>query len=207
MANKGQKMKRIVFATKNPGKMKEIHMVLGYLGCEIVSMAESGIDLEIEENGRTFEENAIIKAEAIAAVCDDIVLADDSGLEVDCMDKQPGVYSARFLGEDTSYDYKNRYIIDQCAGKTGEERSARFVAAIACSQKGYPTITTRGVIEGQIAYEPAGDNGFGYDPIFYLPERGLTTAQLPLEEKNKISHRGKGLEAMKPYLRQRLDEE
>ena len=201
------KKQRIIFATGNEGKMREIRMVLGDLDCEILSMKEAGIAVDIVEDGTTFEENAVIKAEAIAAVTDDIVLADDSGLEVDCMGGAPGVYSARFLGEDTSYEIKNRYIIDQCEGKVGEERSARFVAVIACAQKGHPTVTKRGVIEGLIADEPAGENGFGYDPIFYLPERGLTTAQLSLEEKNTISHRGRGLTAMKPVLEERLREE
>ena len=199
--------KRIVFATGNEGKMREIRMVLGDLGCEIVSLKEAGIHADIVENGKTFEENAVIKAEAIARQTGDIVLADDSGLEVDCMDGQPGVYSARFLGEDTSYEIKNQYIIDQCAGKVGQERSARFVAVIACAQQGHETVTARGVIEGIIADKPAGENGFGYDPIFYLPERGMTTAQLSLEEKNEISHRGRGLTAIKPVLRERLEEE
>lgn len=195
---------KIIFATGNEGKMREIRMVLGDLGCEILSMKEAGIQMDIVEDGTTFEENARIKAEAIAAVTDAIVLADDSGLEVDCMDKMPGVYSARFLGEDTSYVIKNQYIIDQCAGKVGAERSARFVAAIACAQKGYPTVTVRGVIEGEIAYEPKGENGFGYDPIFFLPAYGKTTAELPLEEKNQISHRGRGLRAIKPVIEERL---
>ena len=187
--------------------MREIRMVLADLGCEILSMKEAGISVDIVEDGKTFEENAIIKAEAIAKVTEAIVLADDSGLEVDCMGGAPGVYSARFLGEDTSYDIKNQYIIDQCAGKTGPERSARFVAAIACAQQGHPTVTRRGVIEGIIADHPAGTNGFGYDPIFFLPERGCTTAELSLKEKNQISHRGRGLEAMKPVLIKRLKEE
>lgn len=198
--------RKIVFATGNEGKMKEIRMILADLDCPVLSMKEAGIFMEIEENGSTFEENAVIKAEAIAAACGGIVLADDSGLEVDYLNQAPGVYSARFLGEDTSYDIKNRYIIDQLKEARGEERSARFVCAIACAAEGTATVTTRGTIEGEIGYEPQGENGFGYDPIFYLPEFGCSTAQLSPEQKNTISHRGRALEAMKEHLRYLLKE-
>ena len=167
-------------------------------------MKEAGISLDIEENGTTFEENAQIKAKAVAACTNDIVLADDSGLEVDYLNKEPGVYSARYMGEDTSYDIKNQAIIDKLADAKGDERSARFVCAIAAALPDGRLLTTRGTIEGQIGYEIVGDGGFGYDPIFYLPGRGVTTAQLSPEEKNQISHRGKALEAMKEKLREEL---
>lgn len=193
-------MRKIIFATGNEGKMKEIRMILSDLDYEICSMKEIGLDMEIEENGTTFEENAIIKARAISERTGEIVLADDSGLEVDYLNGEPGIYSARFLGEDTPYDVKNRYIIDQLADAKGDERSARFVCAIACVFPNGDVKTTRGTIEGLIGYEQKGSNGFGYDPIFYIPEYDCTTAELSAEVKNEISHRGKALEAMKEII-------
>lgn len=193
-------MRKIIFATGNEGKMKEIRMILSDLGYDICSMKEVGIDIDIEEDGKTFEENAIIKAKAISERTGEIVLADDSGLEVDYLDKAPGIYSARFLGEDTSYDVKNRYIIDKLTNAKGEERSARFVCAIACVFPDGVVETTRGTIEGYIGYEQKGENGFGYDPIFYIPEFDCTSAELSSEVKNSISHRGKALESMKKII-------
>lgn len=195
---------RIIFATSNEGKMKEVRMILADLGLEILSMKEAGILADIVEDGKTFEENACIKAGQIQKLAGGIVLADDSGLEVDYLDGAPGIYSARYMGEDISYDIKNQAIIDKLADAKGEERSARFVCAIAAALPDGRLLTTRGTIEGQIGYEIVGDGGFGYDPIFYLPERGMTTAQLSPEEKNQISHRGKALEAMKEKLREEL---
>jgi len=192
--------KRIIFATGNQGKMKEVRLILADTGYEVLSLKDIGYDKEIIEDGKTFEENALIKATTIAKETGDIVLADDSGLEVDYMDKQPGIYSARFLGEDTSYRIKNQYIIDQLKDAKGEERSARFVCAIACAYPDGRTMTTRGTIEGYIGYEERGENGFGYDPIFMYPEFNCSTAELSLEQKNKISHRGKALEAMKKLM-------
>ncbi len=192
--------KRIIFATGNEGKMREVRMILADLGYEILSLKDIGYDKEIIEDGKTFEENALIKARTIANERNEIVLADDSGLEVDYMDKQPGIYSARFLGEDTSYRIKNQYIIDQLKDAKPEERTARFVCAIACAYPDGRTITTRGTIEGYIGYEERGENGFGYDPIFMVPEFNCTTSELDLEQKNKISHRGKALEAMKKLI-------
>lgn len=193
-------MKRIIFATSNEGKMKEIRLILNDLGYDVVSMKEAGIHVDIIEDGLTFEENAIIKAKTIMEMTGEVVLADDSGLEIDAMDKAPGIYSARFLGEDTSYDYKNQYILDKLKDVHGEDRSARFVCAIACAFPDGEIITTRGTIEGQIGYEIAGENGFGYDPIFWIPEYQCTSSELTTEVKNKISHRGKALEAMKVKL-------
>ncbi|MBO5279556.1 MAG: RdgB/HAM1 family non-canonical purine NTP pyrophosphatase [Lachnospiraceae bacterium] len=198
-------MDKIVFATSNEGKMKEIRLILADLGVEILSMKEAGIQTDIAEDGKTFEENAIIKAKAVAAFTDAIVLADDSGLEVDYMDKQPGVYSARFMGESTPYSEKNRYIIDRLADAKDEERSARFVCVIAAVCPDGELLTTRATIEGRIAYEEEGDGGFGYDPILYLPEYGTTTAGLPIEEKNKISHRGKAFQLMKGKLKKKYE--
>ncbi len=194
-------MKKLIFATGNEGKMKEIRMILGDLGYEIQSMKEAGIDIDIVEDGKTFEENAIIKAKAISEVAGCVVLADDSGLEVDAMDKMPGIYSARYLGEDTPYSVKNQTIMDNLAGLPDEKRTARFVCAIAAAFPDGRVVTKRGTIEGIIGYEERGENGFGYDPIFFVPEYGKTTAELSPEEKNKISHRGKALEMMKEELR------
>ncbi|MBQ8640180.1 MAG: XTP/dITP diphosphatase [Lachnospiraceae bacterium] len=193
-------MKKIIFATSNEGKMKEIRMILDGCGCEVLSLKEAGIRVDIEENGTTFEENAVIKVKAIRPLTDAIVLADDSGLEVDWLGKAPGVYSARYMGEDTSYEIKNQAIIDQLEGVEGADRSARFVCVIAASLPDGSILTTRGTIEGEIAKTPAGAGGFGYDPIVYVPEFGMTTAELSAEAKNEVSHRGKGLRAMKAKL-------
>lgn len=193
-------MKKLIFATGNEGKMKEIRMILGDLDYEILSMKEAGIDVDIVEDGKTFEENAIIKATEISKIANCVVLADDSGLEVDAMDKMPGIYSARYLGEDTPYSVKNQTIIDNLAGLPDEKRTARFVCAIAAAFPDGRVVTKRGTIEGIIGYEERGENGFGYDPIFFVPEYGKTTAELSPEEKNKISHRGKALEMIKEEL-------
>ena len=192
---------RIVFATGNQNKMREIHEIMDDLGMEIVSMKEAGISADIVEDGTSFEENAVIKASAIARQCEDIVLADDSGLEIDYLNKEPGIYSARYMGEDTSYEIKNKNLIDRLEGVPKEQRTARFVCAIAAALPDGSTRTTRGTIEGYIGWEPAGENGFGYDPIFYVDEYGCSTAQLSPEEKNKVSHRGNALRAMREELR------
>jgi len=191
---------RIIFATSNEGKMKEIREILGDIGLPVLSMKEAGISADIVEDGDTFEANAMIKARAVHELCGDIVLADDSGLEVDYMDKAPGVLSARFMGEDTSYLIKNQYIIERLEGVTGSDRSARFVCVIGAVFPDGSEAGARGTVEGWIAFEPAGENGFGYDPIFLLPERGVTTAELSPEEKNEISHRGRALRAIRPVI-------
>ena len=191
-------MKKIIFATGNEGKMREVRMILQDLGVEILSLKEAGIAADVEENGTTFEENAVIKATEIMKMCGEIVLADDSGLEVDALNKEPGIYSARYMGHDTSYHIKNKSLIDRLEGKSGEERNARFVCVIAAAFPDGRVFTT----EGQIGYEERGENGFGYDPIFYLPEYGCYSAELPLEEKNKLSHRGKALRLMKEKLKE-----
>lgn len=193
----------MIFATGNQNKMREIKAILGDIGEEILSMKEAGIDIDIVEDGTTFEENAIIKAKAIMEATGQIVLADDSGLEVDALNKEPGIYSARYLGEDTSYEIKNKTIIDRLEGVEGDARSARFVCVIAAAFPDGEVVTTRGTIEGVIAKAPAGDNGFGYDPIVYVPEYGMTTGQMSPEVKNSISHRGKALMAMKKILEER----
>lgn len=193
----------MIFATTNQGKVREIKAILGDIGEDILSLKEAGISADIVEDGSTFEENAIIKAKAIMELTGQIVLADDSGLEVDAMNKEPGIYSARFMGEDTPYEEKNRAIIERLEGVEGDARSARFVCVIAAAFPDGEVITTRGTIEGVIAKEPAGTNGFGYDPIVYVPEYGMTTGQMEPEQKNAISHRGKSLVAMKKILKER----
>ena len=193
-------MKRMIFATGNAGKMKEIRMIMEDTGYEVISMKEAGVDIEIEENGSTYEENAMIKAKAVAAITGDTVLADDSGLEIDYLNKEPGVQSARYLGEDTPYAIKNASLISRLEGVPDEQRTARFVCAIAAVLPDGRELTTRATIEGRIGYEEKGNHGFGYDPIFYVPEFGKTTAELTEEEKNQVSHRGKALELMKKEL-------
>lgn len=192
--------KKIIFATGNEGKLEEIKQILEGSGLEIISMKEAGISVPIEENGTTFEENAVIKAKAIGAKTDCIVLADDSGLEIDYLNKEPGVFSARYAGEDTPYSIKNQMLLDRLEGVEKEQRTARFVCAIAAALPDGRVFTTRGTIEGYIGFAPAGEHGFGYDPIFYVPELECTTAELSPEQKNELSHRGKALRAMRAKL-------
>ena len=197
-------MTKIVFATGNQGKMREIKAIMADMDVEVVSMKEAGICIDIEEDGATFEENALIKARAIAKETDAIVLADDSGLEIDFLDKAPGVLSARYMGEDTPYEVKNAHILDLLKDVPGSERSARFVCSIAAVFPDGREFTTYATIEGEIGHKIAGENGFGYDPIFFVPEFGKTTAELSAEEKNEISHRGKALSMMKEILQKEI---
>lgn len=191
----------MIFATGNEGKLREIRMIMEDLGVRVLSLKEAGVTIEVEENGTTFEENAVKKARTIMEHTNQIVLADDSGLEVDALNKEPGVYSARYMGHDTSYHIKNQSLINRLEGKRGEERSARFVCVIAAALPDGRIFTTRGTMEGQIGYEEKGENGFGYDPIFYLPDYGCYSAELSLEQKNQLSHRGKALREMKEILK------
>ena len=191
-------MKSIILASNNKDKVKEVKEILK--GYDIISMKEAGIDVDIEENGTTFEENALIKARAIMKLTGQITMADDSGLEIDYLNKAPGVYSARFMGHDTSYDIKNKALIQKLEGVKEGDRSGRFVCAIAVCFPDGREIVKRGTMEGLIAEEIKGDNGFGYDPIVYLPEYGKTSGELAPEEKNKISHRGKALALIKEEL-------
>ena len=199
------KIDKIIFATGNEGKMKEVRMILADLQIPVLSMKEAWITADIVEDGTTFEENAVIKAQEIAKYAGKeeniVVLADDSGLEIDYLNKEPGIYSARYMGEDTSYKIKNANLIQRLNGVPDEKRTARFVCAIAAVLPDDSRAVTRGTIEGIIGYEEKGGNGFGYDPIFYLPEYQCYSAELAPEEKNKISHRGKALELMKEQLR------
>ena len=193
-------MKRIIFATGNEGKMREIRRIMEDLDVEILSLKEAGIQADIVENGNSFEENAVIKAKTVCGLTNEVVLADDSGLEIDYLNGEPGIYSARYMGEDTSYRIKNQNLIDRLAGVPQEKRTARFVCAVAAAYPDGTVKTALGTMEGIIGYEERGENGFGYDPIFFLPEYGCSSAELSMEEKNKISHRGKALEAIKEVL-------
>lgn len=191
----------MIFATGNEGKMKEIRRIMADTGMEILSMKEAGIWPDIQEDGGTYEENALIKARAVAALADTLVLADDSGLEVDWLDREPGIHSARYMGEDTPYSVKNANIIARLEGVPEEKRTARFVCAIAAVFPDGRELTVRAAIEGRIGYEERGGNGFGYDPIFYVPELHKTTAELTEDEKNQVSHRGRALRLMKEELK------
>ena len=198
---------RIVFATEKEKKMREVRLILADLGMEILSMKEAGADPDIVEDGKTFGENAEIKARAVWEQTGGIVLADDSGLVIDWLNGEPGVYSARYMGEDTSYEIKNQALIDRLAGVEGADRSARFVCNIAAVLPDGQVVHTEETMEGRIAEKPAGHEGFGYDPILYLPEFGKTSAEITIEEKNRISHRGKALEAMKVKLKELFGED
>ncbi len=194
-------MTRVIFATGNEDKMKEIRSILADTYPEILSMKEAGINIDIAEDGKSYEENSLIKARAVAAEAGVLVLADDSGLEIDFLNKEPGVYSARYMGEDTPYRIKNANLISRLEGVPEEKRTARFVCAIAAVFPDGRELTVRAAIEGVIGYQAKGSNGFGYDPIFYVPELGKTTAEMTEEEKNLVSHRGKALRLMKEELR------
>ena len=205
-------MDTIIFATGNKNKMIEIRMILADLGCKILSQKEAGIQADVVEDGQTFEENALIKAPPSADIArkmpeykNAVVLADDSGLEIDALNKDPGIYSARYMGEDTSYDIKNQALIDRLEGVPDEKRTARFVCAIAAALPDGSTEVVRGTMEGRIGYEITGENGFGYDPIFYLPQFGCSSEELEPEKKNELSHRGEGLRKMRKVLEEKLE--
>ncbi|XME01034.1 XTP/dITP diphosphatase [Lachnospiraceae bacterium C1.1] len=191
---------RIIFATGNKNKVREINEILEGFSIPVESMKDAGIETDIVEDGKTFEENSLIKARSIWKISGGLVLADDSGLEVDALGGEPGIYSARYMGEDTSYHIKNNAIIDRLEGVPDEKRTARFVCAVAAVFPDGSEKVVRGVMEGRIGYAEHGENGFGYDPIFILPKYGKTTSELPPEVKNEESHRGKALRAMKELI-------
>ena len=196
------KPKRIVFATGNQDKMREIRMIMEDLEIPVISMKEAGVSADIVEDGSTFEENAMIKARAIAKMLpEDIVMADDSGLEIDFLNKEPGIYSARYLGEKTSYDIKNNKILERLKDVPAEKKTARFVCAVAAVFPGNKEVIGYGTMEGRIADHIAGENGFGYDAIFWLDDYGCTSAEISPEQKNELSHRGKALREVKKQLK------
>ena len=195
---------KIIFATGNENKLREIRQITENMGIEIVSMKDAGYYTEVEETGTTFEENAYLKASAIAKKCNLPTLADDSGLEIDYLNKEPGIYSSRFMGEDTPHSVKNAELLRRMEGVPDEKRTARFVCAICFVRPDGSSETVKATMEGRVAYKSAGKNGFGYDPIFFLPERGCTSAELSPEEKNAISHRGKALRMMRDILEKEI---
>ncbi len=200
-----QRMKKFVVATKNKGKLKEIEEILKDMDFEVVSMEEAGVNDDIEEYGSTFEENALIKAMEVHKRTGELVMADDSGLEVDFLNGAPGIYSSRFAGEGASDEDRNNKLLELLKDVPFENRKARFVCAIAVVLPDSTYFTVRGTFEGYIAFEPVGTNGFGYDPLFFLPEYNKTAAQLEASKKHEISHRGKALKLMVGELKKRLD--
>ncbi len=197
-------MTKIIIATSNEGKLKEFRSLLAHKNVEIMSMREAGIDIDIDENGTTFEENAAIKAKTVCDYSGCLCLADDSGLEIDYLDGEPGIYSARYLGHDTPYSEKNSIILDRLKGVPDEKRTARFVSAVAAAFPDGRVITVKDTMEGRIANSQAGSGGFGYDPIFFFPPAGKTNAEMTPEEKNAVSHRGKALKKMVEILEKEL---
>lgn len=197
-------MTEIIFATGNAGKAREVAMMFADMDVNVQTLKEAGIDVEVIEDGKTFMENAVIKATTIAKHTDKIVLADDSGLVIDYLNGEPGIYSARYMGEDTSYDIKNNNLLERMEGVPEKDRSARFVCAMAAVMPDGEIVKTEGVMEGIIGYQLAGENGFGYDPIFYLPEFGASSAEISPEQKNAVSHRGKALRMMQKELKKRI---
>ncbi len=193
-------MKEAIIATHNPGKVKEFKEILEPKGYEVKSLAEIGFTDEIEETGHTFEENAILKAEAVAKAVNKMVIADDSGLSVDNLGGRPGVYSARYAGEQKDDQANIDKVLSELRGIEKEQRTARFRCALAVSIPGEETKTVEGHVEGYIAEEPKGEYGFGYDPIFIVKDKDKTMAELTSDEKNKISHRADALKKLSKLL-------
>ena len=192
-ASRGEESMEVIMATNNEGKVREVREILKDTGIEILSLKEAGIDIDIEETGDSFEVNAAIKAETVRDLTNRVTIADDSGLSIDFLDGAPGIYSSRFMGEDTSYDIKNAAILEKMKDVPEDKRGARFICAMAIARPDSFTEIFNGVFEGRIAWEASGVNGFGYDPIFYVPEMGCTSAELEADVKNAMSHRGKAL--------------
>lgn len=191
-------MNRIIIASGNQHKIEEFRTLFTPLGIQVISMQECGQFEEPQETGMTFAANAVIKAEALCAQLGCAVISDDSGLEIDALNKEPGVYSARYLGHDTSYEIKNQNLIERVADQA--DRTCRFVCAIALARPDKPTEVFEGTVEGTVAFAPSGDKGFGYDPIFFYPPLGKTLAEASEEEKNEVSHRGKAMRLLMEYL-------
>lgn len=202
-------VRRLLIATTNPHKIQEFREILAGLPYELVSPTDLGLALEVEETGTTFAENAILKAVAWADASGMLALADDSGLEIDALDGEPGIYSARWAGDDVSYEERFRLLLARLADVPAEGRTARYRAAIAVAEPA--PIGLRGVVEGtlegQIAFAPAGSGGFGYDPIFYVPEQQRTVGQMSAEEKHRISHRARAAAAARVLLQRLVEEE
>jgi len=190
----------LLVATRNPGKLRELHQLLSGLPIRALSLADAGITADVAETGRTFEENAVLKAHSYAALSGLTTLADDSGLEVDALGGAPGVQSARWAGPHASDADRIRLLLERLRGVPPEQRGAQFHCTVAIATPSGAVYTTEGIIRGQIIDQPRGSHGFGYDPVFFIPERGRTMAELEPEEKNRISHRARALQAARPIL-------
>ena len=199
-------MPQLLLATNNPGKVAEFRQLLEGCGWELVTPADIGLDLHVDETGQTYAENATIKAEAYAKASGLVTLADDSGLEVDALGGRPGLLSARYAGPDRTDEERVRALLEELAGVPDEQRTARFRAVIAIAEPAGRVELVEGTVEGRIARQARGENGFGYDPIFLLPERGMTTAELPPDEKNAVSHRGAATQEARTVLERWLRE-
>ena len=195
----------IILATHNKSKVKEISEMMSGSDITFVSLADAGINVEVEETGTTFEENALLKAREICKLSGKPTISDDSGLEIDALDGAPGIYSSRFMGEDTSYDIKNNALIEKLENVADPDRTARFRCCMALVLPDGREFVTEGAMEGIIAREPKGINGFGYDPILFIPEYNRTSAELSSEEKNNISHRGEALRKMIEVIKKELN--
>lgn len=198
-------IKEILLATNNQGKVKEMKSILADLGINVFSLKDKGIDIDVEEDGKTFEENAIKKAKEIAAVSNMITVSDDSGLEVYALDLRPGIYSARYAGEGATSDMLCDKILTEMENVPDSERGARFVSVVAIVYPNGETLTLRGECEGSIIHEKRGDGGFGYDPVFYIDDKGQTFSEMSMEEKNKISHRAKAFAKLKEHLIEQMN--
>lgn len=194
-------MRKLLLATTNQHKIEEYRAIFSALPFELCSLRNFHIEVDVEETGSTFAENAELKALAYAKLSGTIALADDSGLVIDALNGAPGIYSARFAGRETSYEERFRLILSQLQDVPAEERTARFVCAITIAEPAGYYRSVEGVIEGIIADAPRGNHGFGYDPIFFVPELGQTTAEMPSEQKNRISHRGRAAQLAAALLR------
>ena len=192
--------KKLVIASSNQGKIKEFKEILEPFGYEVIGLEDLDVHIEIEETGTTFAENAIIKAQTVTDTLHIPAIADDSGIEIDAMNKEPGIHSARWMGYDTSYDIKNQAIIDFLEDK--KDRTCRYVCAIALTRPDEEPIVFEDTVEGTVAFEPKGKNGFGYDPIVFYPPYNKTMAEMDADEKNEISHRGKATKKLERWLRE-----
>jgi XTP/dITP diphosphohydrolase len=193
-------MKEVIIATKNPGKAKEFEYIFASRGIAVRTLLDFPEIADVEETGTTFEENAILKAEAVSRLLNKMVIGDDSGLMVDALEGRPGIYSARYAGEQKDDQANTDKVLSELSDIPEEERAARFYCALAIAVPNQKTITVSGSCEGRILDERRGSNGFGYDPVFYVPEKGLSMAELPSSEKNKISHRANALKKLDTVL-------
>lgn len=193
-------MKEVIIATKNPGKAREFEHIFASRGIEVKTLLDFPEIPEVEETGTTFEENAILKAEAVSRALNRMVIGDDSGLMVDALEGRPGIYSARYAGEQKNDQNNTNKVLAELENVPEEKRTARFYCALAVAVPGQKTSTVSGTCEGRILKEQRGTNGFGYDPVFYVPDKGLAMAELSSDEKNKISHRANALKKLDSIL-------